>query len=90
MLYTGHKIKSGWLAFVARMARVCGSHDSHGSRLWLAWLALVARMTRMARACGSHDSLARTMALLNVVEVDFCSSLYCITKHLMPVPSGNS
>jgi hypothetical protein len=58
MLYTGHKIKSGWLAFVARMARVCDSHDS---RLWLAF---VARMTRMARVCGSHDSLARTMALL--------------------------
>jgi hypothetical protein len=52
MLYTGHKIKSGWLAFVAsmtRMARACGSHDLHGSRLWLA-------MTRMARVCGSHGS----------------------------------
>jgi hypothetical protein len=47
MLYTGHKIKSGWLAFVARMARVCDSHDS---RLWLAWLAFVARV------CGSHGS----------------------------------
>jgi hypothetical protein len=32
------------------MARICGSHDS---RLWLAWLAFVARM---ARVCGSHDS----------------------------------
>ena len=25
-----------WLPFVARMARAYGSHDSHGSRLWLA------------------------------------------------------
>jgi hypothetical protein len=50
MLYTGHKIKSGWLAFVARMTRMARACGSHGSRLWLAFVA------RMARACGSHGS----------------------------------